>query len=94
MILSDREINLALRRDQIRITPAPLDKAISSTSIDLTLDEEISFWTTEQEPKTPAVIVYPGRPEFDVPRSRHAGKRLRRHICHADTGARGSHALT
>ena len=36
MILSDREIKLVLRRDQIRITPTPSDKAISSTPVDLT----------------------------------------------------------
>jgi deoxycytidine triphosphate deaminase len=46
MILSDREIKLALQRDQIRITPAPSDQSISSTSVDLTLHEEISFWTS------------------------------------------------
>lgn len=65
MILSDREIKLALARDHIRIFPRPSDSSISSTSIDLTLASEISFWT----PSGPApVIVYPHRREFDVGR--------------------------
>jgi deoxycytidine triphosphate deaminase len=55
MILSDREIKLALHRDHIRITPQPPDSAIASTSIDLTLHEEISVWTPRQEGPTTSV---------------------------------------
>jgi hypothetical protein len=47
MILSDRENKLALRREHMGITPAPADRAFSSTSIDLTLHEKISFWTPQ-----------------------------------------------
>jgi dCTP deaminase len=68
MILSDREIKLALRRGHLRITPLPSDKAISSTSVDLTLHEEISSWTPRPERARAAVTVYPARAEFDVVR--------------------------
>ena len=49
MIPSDREIKLALRRDFIRITPPPPDRAVSSTSVDLTLHEEISVWLPDRQ---------------------------------------------
>ena len=42
MILTDREIKLALLKKLIIIEPAPDDKAFSSTAVDLTLDENIS----------------------------------------------------
>jgi dCTP deaminase len=38
MILTDREIQLSIRRGSIIIDPAPIDVAYSSTSVDLTLD--------------------------------------------------------
>jgi dCTP deaminase len=68
MIPSDREIKLALRCDFLRITPPPPDEAISSTSIDLTLHEEISFWPPQSEKTKAPVVVYPARPTFDVVR--------------------------
>lgn len=42
MILTDREIQIALERGQIQITPLPDDLAYSSTSLDLTLDSRIT----------------------------------------------------
>jgi dCTP deaminase len=66
MILSDRENKLALRRDHIGITPRPADGAFSSTAIDLTLHEEISFWTPQQGERAGPVVVYPAQPEFDM----------------------------
>jgi dCTP deaminase len=65
MILSDRENKLALHRDHIRITPRPPDSAFASTSIDLTLHEEISFWTPRPEESASAVVIYPARADFD-----------------------------
>jgi dCTP deaminase len=65
MILSDRESKLALRRGHIGITPPPADGAFSSTAIDLTLHEEISFWTPRQGQRVEPLVVYPARPEFD-----------------------------
>jgi dCTP deaminase len=66
MILSDREIKLALKRDHIRITPQPPDGAFSSTAVDLTLHESISFWTPPPEHRARPLVVYPARPGFDV----------------------------
>jgi deoxycytidine triphosphate deaminase len=42
VILTDREIRLAIQNRLIVIDPAPNEKAFSSTAIDLTLDENIS----------------------------------------------------
>jgi len=47
MILSDREIDDALRRGQVRITPRPDDLASevwSSTALDLRLDARLQVW--------------------------------------------------
>lgn len=38
MILTDREIQIALSKQQIVIDPAPVLEAYTSTSVDLTLD--------------------------------------------------------
>jgi dCTP deaminase len=66
MILSDRENKLALKRDHIRITPPPPDSAISSTAVDLTLGDEISYWNPATGPDGEPLVVYPHQPEFDV----------------------------
>lgn len=42
MILTDREIKIALQHELISIDPRPNDNAYSSTSIDLTLDPVLS----------------------------------------------------
>ncbi len=68
MILSDRENKLALARDGIGITPRPPDRAFSSTSVDLTLHERISFWERAEGAHAHPVIVYPGRSNFDIDR--------------------------
>ncbi|MDG3005158.1 dCTP deaminase [Paludisphaera mucosa] len=47
MILSDRQIEAALRRGQVRITPPPDDLASdvwSSTALDLRLDARLQVW--------------------------------------------------
>ncbi len=66
MIPSDRETKLALRRDFIRITPPPSDRAFSSMSVDLTLHEKISVWLAQQPETVAPVLVYPARPNFDL----------------------------
>ncbi|HYT91516.1 MAG TPA: dCTP deaminase [Gemmataceae bacterium] len=77
MILSDREIKLALRRDFLRITPPPSDGAISSTSVDLTLHEQISVWLPHPQEMVAPVVVHPARPTFDeVPLLREHGATL------------------
>jgi dCTP deaminase len=42
VILTDREIKLAIERGLIKIDPRPKDEAFSSTSVDLTLDPIIN----------------------------------------------------
>ena len=63
MIRSDREIKVALQRDHIRITPLPPDSAISSTSVDLTLGDEISFWNPSPGPDREPIVVCPLLPQ-------------------------------
>lgn len=46
MILTDREIQIALERRLISIEPPPSDVAYSSTSVDLTLDPNITTFPT------------------------------------------------
>ena len=43
MILTDREIQLALFKEQIAIEPKPALIAYSSTSVDLTLDARLTI---------------------------------------------------
>jgi dCTP deaminase len=68
MILCDREGKLALHRAHIGITPRPPDSAFASTSIDLTLHEEITFWTPQQEGPASPFVVYPAQAGFEVAR--------------------------
>lgn len=42
MILTDREIKIALAEGMITIDPRPGERAFSSTSVDLTLDQTLS----------------------------------------------------
>jgi dCTP deaminase len=49
VILTDREIQIALSRKQISIEPAPRPDAYSSTSVDLTLDGVLTLFDTGKE---------------------------------------------
>ena len=44
MILTDREIHIALTKKQIVVSPSPSQDAYSSTSLDLTLDPILSIY--------------------------------------------------
>jgi dCTP deaminase len=44
MILTDREIQIALQHDMLVVDPLPKDEAYSSTSLDLTLDPVLSVF--------------------------------------------------
>jgi dCTP deaminase len=46
VILTDREIQIALSRKQITIDPLPQERAYSSTSVDLTLDPILTLFDT------------------------------------------------
>ena len=69
MILSDREIQAALVREAVVITPTPAAKAWSSTAVDLTLDKELRKWKPKFERGKPSPFVQAGRPESS--RSKH-----------------------
>lgn len=63
MILSDREIQAAIKRDAIRITPAPPVDAWSSTAVDLTLASTLRRWN---KPAGGALMSFaPHDPNFD-----------------------------
>jgi dCTP deaminase len=66
MILSDREIQIALASGQLKITPVPPPEAYSSTSVDLTLAKEAVVWK-----ETPGVNIQPGVPGFKYTRLVH-----------------------
>lgn len=59
MILPDREILIALDRQQIKIDPRPGQEALSSTSIDLTLSEDFCVWSA-----LAGVPIRPGAPGY------------------------------
>jgi dCTP deaminase len=48
LILTDREIQIAIERELIRIDPRPTEKAFSSTSVDLTLDPSLTRFRTQR----------------------------------------------
>jgi dCTP deaminase len=59
MILTDREIQLAIENGQIEITPEPDDEAYSSTSLDLTLSEPGETWNVLRgQPIRPGAVGY------------------------------------
>lgn len=60
MILTDREIRIALQDEHIKIDPTPdLAEAISSTSIDLRLGSVFKEW-----PVVAGLSIRPGAPEY------------------------------
>jgi dCTP deaminase len=64
VILTDREIQIALNRKQIIIDPLPAAEAFSSTSVDLTLDPVLSFFKTG----TASVkkVIDPTHPDYNI----------------------------
>ncbi len=63
MILTDREIQIALECGSIKIEPAPNDVAYSSTSVDLTLDPTLSEF--KEHPGGIETVIDPGAPKFN-----------------------------
>ena len=60
MILTDREIRIALANGVVTIDPLPdLTVAISSTAIDLTLADSFKIW-----PDTSGMLICPGDPDY------------------------------
>jgi len=64
VILTDREIQIALRTHQITIDPEPAKVAYSSTSVDLTLDGHIALFDTGKQ--YIRKVIDPTHEAFDV----------------------------
>jgi dCTP deaminase len=65
VILTDREIQIALSNGQIIIHPPPsIDHAYSSTTVDLTLDELISVYRGDLSNDPIETIIDPGHPNY------------------------------
>jgi len=71
MILTDREIQLALDNKQIIISPEPSDSAFSSTSVDLTLDDPGDTWK-----KMDGQPIRPGRQGYKYEDLKHRKNRV------------------
>lgn len=60
MILTDREIENALKNGHIVVEPLPdLSVALSSTTLDLTLSDRFATWK-----KMPGTTIHPGKPGY------------------------------
>jgi dCTP deaminase len=64
MILTDREIKVAIAQGQIIIDPDPLPERYSSTSLDLTLAPQIRLWRVSQTAGVEPPILSPGSPGY------------------------------
>ena len=63
MILTDREIKLAIEKDQIKIDPRPKPNAFSSTAVDLTLDPHVTEFALPGGGLE--VVIDPGHVDFN-----------------------------
>ncbi len=61
MILTDREIKLAITKKQIEIIPQPIEEAFSSTAVDLTLASIARCFNAEVDA---GISLDPGKPGF------------------------------
>lgn len=63
MILTDREIAVALREGQITIRPAPIPDSFASSSVDLTFADLVKVWRRPDADGAPGVLS-PGEPDY------------------------------
>jgi deoxycytidine triphosphate deaminase len=61
MLLTDREIRIALAEKIIRIEPAPTADAFSSSSVDLSLDHRARVFRAHIDP---AIRIDPASPDY------------------------------
>ncbi len=67
MILSDREIQAAIREKIILIEPSPVETLFTSTALDLTLDEVLLRWKNQGDhPSGQPIKLYPFRKGFNI----------------------------
>ncbi len=64
MILTDREIQIALNNRHIIIEPSPKVEAYSSTSVDLTLDPHITLFRDDLRDSPIETVIDPSHPSF------------------------------
>jgi dCTP deaminase len=64
MILTDREIQVAIAQEQITIVPRPALEQFSSTSVDLTLSPQVRVWRTSSTPEVEPLVLSPGSPGY------------------------------
>jgi dCTP deaminase len=64
VILTDREIQIGLSRKQIIIEPLPVERAYSSTSVDLTLDAVVSCFSIGSSGVKK--VIDPTAPDYDI----------------------------
>ncbi|HLK81986.1 MAG TPA: dCTP deaminase [Xanthobacteraceae bacterium] len=64
MILTDREIQIALSNGQIKIEPAPNVEAYSSTSVDLRLDPILTLFRDDLANDAVETAIDPSHPNF------------------------------
>jgi dCTP deaminase len=69
VILTDREIQIALNRSQIVIDPQPAVEAYSSTSVDLTLDQHITEFRDDLSDDPVETIIDPSHKNFVAERT-------------------------
>lgn len=83
MILTDREIEVALDHQQIIVTPAPdRGTALSSTTLDLTLSRQFVTWED-----TRGMHISPGDPNFSFARLAKLQKKIETDQYILDPGA-------
>jgi dCTP deaminase len=64
VILTDREIQIALSKKQITIDPPPQAVAYSSTSVDLRLDDSLTLFETGKS--FVKKVIDPNHPEYNI----------------------------
>jgi dCTP deaminase len=69
VILTDREIQIALSRSQIVIDPQPAVEAYSSTSVDLTLDPHITEFRDDLSDDPVETVIDPSHKNFVAERT-------------------------
>src|SRR5262249_49436481 len=81
MILSDREVRLALERGWVKLAPVPPEELWASTAVDLRLDAQLRRWVSPAG--TGGLCFRPGNPDFNF------GEYVQRYTEAIDVSARG-----
>lgn len=64
MILTDREIDIAMRLRSIIVDPSPGPEALSSTSLDLSLDRRAQTWKSTSMAGVEQQVICPWKPGY------------------------------